>query len=571
VILPVDLGRLTVATGSHTERGRRGANEDYASCLGAAPGISRHRCVAAAIADGVGGAKGGRVAAELAVRGFFDALIGLDPLHGVRRNGIAGLEAMNAWLHAQGRADPALEGMACTFTALILRGRLAHVLHVGDTRLYRLREQALTRLTTDHVVGRGDMRHVLTRAVGAETGLRIDAAVEPARQHDRYLLCSDGVHGALSDRRIADLLSRRAGPEATAADLVEAAIATRLGDNATALVVDVLALPQVDPLDIAAAIEALPIAPPPRPGAVIDGYRLDAMLTDGRNSRVFRATDERDASTVVVKFPKADIGAEPVLRLAFLREAWIAARLSSPFVAEVIEDATDRRASLYTVMPFYAGETLEARLARFPVISRVEGLGIAARLAKAVATLHRAGVVHRDIKPDNVLLTVGGGLRLLDLGVALAPDMAEFPTEDVPGTPSYMAPELFAGGVADQRSDQYALAVTVYRSFTRAYPYGEIEPFTRPRFAHPPTPLLVHRPDLPAWLDQVLRRALAARPDDRFADVIELLFALEHGALGAAPAPPRRRPWIERDPLRFWQVVAALLAIATLVQLTWRR
>ena len=556
---------LAVAVGMRSDQGRRAANEDYVGCLGAAEGVTRAQGVAVAVADGVGGAKGGRVAAELAVRLFFDAMLGLDPLRGTRRNATAGLAAANAWLHAQGRVDPALAGMACTFTALILRGRLAHVIHVGDSRLYRLRGDTLALLTTDHVPFRQAMRNMLTRAVGAESELRIDTAVEPTREHDRYLVCSDGVHGALPDRAIAEELRRRAGPEETAARLVDAAIRTRLGDNATALVLDVLALPEADHVDVATAVEALPINPPPRGGTVVDGYRLEAMLSDGRYSRVFRAVDETDGCAVSVKFPKPEIAAEPVLRQAFLREAWIAARLSSPFVAQAIEDPGERRTSLYTVMPFYDGETLEARLARKPPLSLTEGLRIASRLAKGVAALHRARVLHRDIKPDNVMLTADGGLKLLDLSVAQMADMADVPQADTPGTPSYMAPELFAGMAWDERADQYALGVTIYRSFARAYPYGEIEPFARPRFLRPPTALLAHRPDLPGWLDMTLRRATAVRPEDRFEDVVELMFALEHGAVGAAPVPPHRRPWLERDPIRFWQAAAALLALGLLV------
>ena len=560
---------LSVEVSQRSDQGKRPENEDYAGCLGA-PVRLPGRGVAAALADGVGGAKGGRVAAEMAVRGFLDAHLSLDPMRGVKRNAITALEAMNAWVHGQGRADPMLEGMACTFTGLILLGRLAHVLHAGDSRLYRLREGTLVRLTTDHVPLRGAMRNVLTRALGAESDIRIDYTVEPAREHDRYLLCSDGVHGGLSDRFIEEELRRRAGPRETIDRLVEAALDARIGDNATALLIDVISLPEADQFDLTVAVEALPILPVPKAGMVIDSYRLDMMISDSRYSRVFRGTDETGGRTVIVKFPKPAIGAEPILRRAFLREAWIATRLNSPWVAEVIEDAGDRRNSLYTVMPFYEGETLEQRVRRTPRVSRIEGLSIANRLAKGVAALHRAGVIHRDIKPDNIMLTIDGGLKLIDLGVARLPNMEDFPSTDVPGTPSYMAPELLAGAAGDERSDQYALGVTLYRSFTGAYPYGEVEPFSRPRFNRPPVALLSYRPDLPAWLDQVLQRSIAVRPEDRYEDIIELIFAIEHGALSGAPTPPRRLPLLERDPLRFWQIVSALLALTLVLALTWR-
>src|SRR5262249_12234452 len=160
---------------------------------------------------------------------------------------------------------------------------------------------------------------------------------------------------------------------------------------------------------------------------------------------------------------------------------------------------------------------LEARLMRSPPLSIITGLDYAIKLAKGVAALHRAGVIHRDIKPENVILEMIRdhqlpGLKLIDLGVARLPHIEDFPTRHAPGTPSYMAQELFAGMAGDERSDQYALGVTIYRMFARAYPYGEIELFSRPRMKKPRS-LLGYRPELPAWLDQAIARATAVSPD----------------------------------------------------------
>jgi hypothetical protein len=102
--------------------------------------------------------------------------------------------------------------------------------------------------------------------------------------------------------------------------------------------------------------------------------------------------------------------------------------------------------------------------------------------------------------------------------------------------------------------------------FTGEYPYGEIEAFSHPRFKRA-TPLTKHRPDLPAWLDEALARATAVDPEGRFGDVFEFIFALEHGAIRAAPSSPRRLPLYERNPLLVWKIVAALLALALGVSL----
>ena len=172
------------------------------------------------------------------------------------------------------------------------------------------------------------------------------------------------------------------------------------------------------------------------------------------------------------------------------------------------------------------------------------------RTLKAVAVLHRLAIIHRDIKPENLHLGADGRLRLLDLGVAASDgeDAAEtFNEINNPGTPSYMAPELFAGTRASESSDLYAVGVTLYQLLTRKYPYGEIEPFQSPRFGDPVLPTR-HRPDLPDWLESVLLKAVARAPADRFETAEEFLLALERGAQRPLRVA-RRTPLLQRDPL----------------------
>ncbi len=553
--------------GLATQRGARAENQDYAACyVGAANGQLTISLVGV-LADGMGGAKGGRVAAELAVRSFIEACLGQPATVGMARIGANAAEAANRWIHSLGRSDPELNAMACTLTALLLCGRSTHLVHVGDSRVYRLRDGVLTQLTTDHTLGAPGTTHALTRAVGAQDNLRADHFKETVHLHDRYLICSDGVHGTLSRREIHAVLARRAAPKETAEQLVEHAAASTDSDNATALVLDILALPETQFADLELATADQPLRQPPASGDVIDDYELGEMLGDGQYMRVFKARDRQSARDVVLKFPKSRPGLDALLRGALLREMWITSHVRSPFVTESLEPPAERRSCLYGVLPFYDGETLEGRLLRRPRISLAAGLAIAIKLTKALAALHRAGIVHRDVKPENILLEPDGGLKVIDLGVARLRQFEEADSLEVPGTRSYMAPELFAGTPADEASDIFALGVTVYRMFTGgAYPYGEVEPFAQPRFGKA-TPLTRARPDLPAWLERSIARALSLDRNERYADVIEFGFELEHGSLRAGPQVIERPPLYERNPVRFWQVISAILLVALVIAL----
>jgi serine/threonine protein phosphatase PrpC len=564
-----DLATPRAGIGFYSATGPRPRNDDFAGAVLGSSLAAERRDVAAAIADGIGSAKGGREAAETAVRGFLDGFWDVPETMEIRRAGARILDALNAWINTLGRNDPNLVGMGCTFTAVVLRGRLAHVLHVGDTRAYRFSGDRLTRLTSDHVRDDRGKSPVLTRALGIEAELRLDYTNHPVALHDRILLCTDGVHGSLVDEAIADIMRVRSAPEDTSRALVEAALDSGSTDNCTALVLDVVALPTARSEDVGGAIMRLPVVPVPQVGDTVDGFVLNVLVSEGRYSRLFGAIDEADGGTVVLKFPKPQIAAVANYHAAFVREAWVGTRVISPWVAHVIELPPGRQTCLYTVMPLYVGELLETRLSRSPAVGLEEGRTIAIRLAHGVAALHRAGIIHRDIKPDNVIVEAGLSPRLLDLGVVRLPGLEDFPPDAIPGTTAYMAPEMFKGEAGNVATDIYALGVTLFRSFTGTWPYGNPDATGAPALQRP-RDLARLRPELPAWLQAALERAIALTPAERYADMAELAHEFQSGP-GNAP-PPVRRPLTlyERAPVRFWQGVAGLLGLALMASLLWK-
>jgi serine/threonine protein kinase len=334
-------------------------------------------------------------------------------------------------------------------------------------------------------------------------------------------------------------------------------------------VLDVVGLPSVESADIGANIAQLPLIALPLGGETIDGFVLKVLLSEGRYTRLFGAEDEVEGGEVALKFPKPRLASVDAYRAAFVREAWVGARVTSPWLGHVIELPPGRQTGLYTVMPLYQGELLETRLARGPLLGLEEGRHIAIKLARAAAALHRVGIVHRDIKPDNVILEGEGSLKLIDFGVVRVPGMEDSPPKDIPGTTAYMAPEMFDGEPGNEATDIYALGITMFRAFTGEFPYGNPDAISPPRRDRPMA-LSALRPDLPAWLQAALGRAIAIDPIERLRDMTEFAVEMEAGPARAPLAVPRPRTLYERAPVRFWQGVAALLAFALLLSLLRR-
>ncbi|MBS1213903.1 MAG: protein phosphatase/kinase family protein [Proteobacteria bacterium] len=559
-------GRLSVQAGFSSLQGRREDNQDFGTYTQPLDHDLYIHGMVAAVADGVGGMKGGRVAAETCARSFIEAYYESPETLGPERAAAKSLAAINEWIHSVGQRDASLSGMATTFSAIILRRRHAHLIHVGDSRIYRLRGGSLEKLTTDHTFKHPDLDHVLCRAVGIEGALCADSATYSLEAHDRYLLCSDGLHATLRESEIRRLLLERASPESTAQTLTRLALQQGSQDNITALVLDVIALPPPDRDALTTAMNVLPLLDIPSVGERVDDFVLDALISKGRYSSLFLAQDEETQRQVVLKFPTPHVLSAEEYYSAFLREAWIGTRVRSPWVAEVVELSPGRQSRLYTVLPYYRGKTLEQKLPDIHSIGLTAGIEIALQLCKAVHALHRLRIIHRDIKPDNILLPDEGGLRLLDLGVARLPAWAEPADAPIPGTASYMAPEEFKGERGSEATDVFAVGVTLFRMFSGgAYPYGEIEPFSTPRYSSRSRKSLSrYRPDLPAWLDAVLARALAVDPAQRYGDITELAYDLESGMSGGEPVRTHRQSWLERNPLLFWKTIALTLLIALL-------
>ncbi len=552
---------LLVRLGHASLTGPRARNEDFVGAVTPEGAELDNKGLLAALADGVGGHADGREAAEFTVRSLLCDYYATPDTWAVPKALDKVIAAANRWLVSQSAKRGEAAGMATTLTAVVLRGRRWISAHVGDSRLYLLRDGELKRLTDDHVWEHPELSTVLSRAVGLDRHLAVDYAEGELAAGDRFLLCCDGVWGTLSEARMQAALEKHDDPQEAAFALADSAVDSGSQDNCSALVLQVDVLPRDTLRDALSRIRELPLPPVMKPGQQIDELTVEDVLHESRITMLYRVR-AGDGSLAVLKTLRPDADAQDTAALA--HEEWLARRVTDAAFPQVLD--WPQRSHLYYLMSWHEGETLAQRLVRGHRFTAVEVADLGQRLMKALGALHRLAIIHRDVKPANLHQGHDGRLRLLDLGVAAADGHDELFNEiNNPGTPSYMAPELFADGRANEASDLYAAGVTLYELLTRKYPYGEVEPFQRPRFGDP-VPCTRYRPDTPEWLESVLLKACAREPAQRFETAEEFLLALERGAHRPLQVP-RRRPLAQRDPQLALKLLAAASLLANIVML----
>ena len=274
--------------------------------------------------------------------------------------------------------------------------------------------------------------------------------------------------------------------------------------------------------------------------ALAGRYEIEREIAHGGMATVYRARDVKHERPVAIKVMRDEVAAV-VGAERFLEEIRVTALLQHPHILPLFDSGTVG-GLLWYVMPFVEGETLRSRLARGGRLPIDEAIGIAREIAGALEHAHGHGIVHRDIKPENVLLQ-GGHALVADFGIALALEHAGGErltrTGLTLGTPQYMAPEQAAGErVLDARVDVYALGAVLYEMLAGVPPFAadSREAILR-MLREPPPALTILRPDVPPVADAAVKRALAKRPEERFASASSFSAALVGSPEGAEPPP----------------------------------
>ena len=365
----------------------------------------------------------------------------------------------------------------------------------------------------------------------------------------------------LGDHSIRAILREQSDLDLAVNTLVNAAHLAGSQDNASALLVRVDALGAATLGDALVQLQQWPLPPPLKSGQHFEGWQVETMLTQSRQSLLYRVRDAQQQPWLLKTLP-ASHDDDSDAGQALLSEEWFLRRVAGRAFPEV--HAASERQHLYYVMREYSGQTLAELFEQQGPLALAQWQSVAERLLRAVGLLHRRQILHRDIKPENLLLGDDGELRVLDFGLAYCPGLSEDRVHALPGTPSFIAPEAFNGERPTPQQDLYSVGVTLYYLLTGHYPYGEIEAFQRPRFTQPVSASR-YRPDLPDWLPLSLERAVAAQPTQRYETAEEWLLVLEQADRRELNIRPR--PLLEREPLRVWRTLALLSLLLNLLLL----
>lgn len=568
---------LSVAAGGYSAAGRKPSNQDaYGVRIPELP-QSRYKGVAAAIADGISSSNVSHIASETAVSTFLSDYYCTSDAWSVRHAAERVLTATNYWLHNLTRQSESRydrdRGYVCTFSAIVIKASTAHIFHAGDSRIYRLRNGKTEPLTEDHRLQVSSETSYLTRALGFRAELEVDYAATAIEPGDRFLLLTDGVYAHLSMDRLASICAASDVDQA-ARELVDSAFESGSDDNLTAVVLRIDAVPPPHAARPLPLLAELPAPPALEVGQEIDGYQVHGILHSSSRSRVYRVSDA-GGKTLVMKTPAIDTLGDPAQLDRFLTEEWIGRRIDNANVIQIV--VPDRPKNfLYTLTEYVDGKTLRQWMHDHPNPSWEEARRLIEQIARGLQAFHRMEMLHQDLRPDNVMLSRDGTVKIIDFGAVRVAGIEEMgsplPQNEALGTLQYMAPEYLLGERGSQSSDIYSLGVIAYQLLTGHLPYGAALARARTRSAQRQIQYASSLGDdreIPVWVDGALRKAVEVDPVKRYAELSEFLYDLHHPREEFLTG--RERPLIERDPAAFYKrlcfVLAVLLAISLLAHL----
>lgn len=568
--------QLQIAIGHYSDKGRKDLNQDFhGACVPTDPHLSS-KGIALAVADGISSSDVSHIASQAAVTGFLADYFCTSEAWSVKKSVQRVLVATNSWLYAQTRQSRHCydkdRGYVCTFSALVIKSTTAHLFHVGDTRIYRLRGGELEQLTNDHRLWLSPEKSYLSRAMGIDSHLELDYRALPVETGDIFLMVSDGVYEYVSPQDITDCLAEQTNNlDVAAKTIVDNAFRHGSEDNLTLQIVRVESLPTQASKELFQALTELPFPPLLEARMQFDGYTVIRALHASNRSHVYLATDNATRQQVVIKIPSIDLRGDPAYLERFMMEDWIARRINNAHVLKPCPQ-TRKQNYLYIVTEFIEGQTLAQWMVDHPKADLETVRVIVEQIAKGLRAFHRLEMLHQDLRPANIMIDNTGTVKIIDFGSTRVAGIMDMRLADdsnnLLGTAQYSAPEYFSGDAGTPRSDLFSLGVIAYQMLTGRLPYGAEVAKCKSKAAQNRLRYCdIHydHPGIPVWVDDTLHKAVHIDPWKRYDDLSEFLFDLRQP--NQAFLCKTRAPLLERNPAAFWKGVSVVLALIIIVLL----
>jgi serine/threonine protein phosphatase PrpC/predicted Ser/Thr protein kinase len=561
--------QLKVSTGQYSDKGQKQTNQDFHGIVIPDEPQLSSKGIAVALADGISSSDIGHIASESAVTGFLEDYYCTSDAWSVKKSALRVLDATNSWLHSQtqrgqGRYDKD-KGCVCTLSTMVIKSTTAHLFHIGDTRIYRLIDDTLEQLTTDHRVIISPEENYLSRALGINPQLDVDYKNLQIAKDDVFFLSTDGVYEEVDENFIInEIKNNTADLDKAAKNIVDEAYQQGSKDNLTVQIVKIEELPNQNIGDIYLRLSELPLPPLLEARMNFDGYNIIREIHSSSRSHVYLAEDEETNEQVVIKTPSIDLQKDEAYLERFLMEEWIAKRINS---AHVLKPCSQSRIHnyVYTVTEYIEGQTLSQWMLDNPKPDLESVREIIEQIAKGLRAFHRLEMIHQDLRPENIMIDKTGTVKIIDFGSTLVAGIDEIDTPiqqfHIQGTAQYTAPEYFLGEMGSIYSDQFSLGVITYQMLCGRLPYGAGVAKTKTKAAQRKLnyqSVLDEERDIPAWVDDAIKIAVHPDPYKRYEALSEFLFDLRKPS--RAFLNKTRPPLIDRNPVAFWKGLSLILA-----------
>jgi len=569
--------QLKISAGQYSDKGRKGTNQDFHGVYIPKEPLLTSKGVAIALADGISSSDVSQIASKAAVTGFLEDYFCTSETWSVKNSAQRVLMAINSWLYSQSQQSQHRydkdRGYVCTLSAMVIKSTTAHIFHVGDARIYRLRGNTLEQLTDDHRYWVSQDKSFLSRALGINQQLEIDYQSLQVEKGDIFVFATDGTYEYANAQFIIDAANEYGNDlDQAAKAIVDEAYKQGSTDNLTIQLVRVEELPGHDATEIYQQLTELPFPPAFEARMVVDGYKIIREVHSSSRSHVYLALDGETNTQVIIKTPSIDLRDDPAYLERFLMEEWIARRINSAYVLKPCLQ-TRKRNYLYIITEFIDGQTLKQWMIDNPKPDLETVRGIVEQIAKGLRAFHRLEMLHQDLRPDNIMIDRTGTVKIIDFGSTSVAGIMEVTTpiaqNNLLGTAQYTAPEYFLGESGTTRSDMFSLGVITYQMLTGKLPYGTQVAKSRTQAAQRKLKydsVLDEEREIPVWIDEVLKKAVHPNPYKRYEELSEFIFDLRHP--NQAFLSKTRSPLLERNPVLFWKGVSFILAVIIAILLS---